>query len=70
VKYQSLIASKKVLISPPYVEPGLVKQFVKALNKENDALKYIFYVFLYLSKAKVESCNFPGPDVLEMFQSQ
>ena len=49
-------------MTPLHIKLGLVKQFVKALNK-GEALKYILNMFPYLSKAKIEGCIFIRPDV-------
>ena len=50
MKYQPLVESEKVLMFPLHIKLGFVKQFVKVLNKD-EVFKYIF---LPLSKAKIE----------------
>ena len=45
VKYQPLEESGKIFKPPLHVKRGLVRQFVKALNKEGEDFKYISTMF-------------------------
>lgn len=38
---ENLIDPKKILLPPLHIKLGMMKQFVKALNKENDSFKYL-----------------------------
>lgn len=63
-----LIDSKKVLIPPLHIKLGLMKQFVKALNKEGDCYKYLRDQFPGLSDAKIGAGVFDGPQIRKMFR--
>ena len=41
VKNIPLINQKKILLSPLHIKLGLIKQFVKALDKDGAAFKYL-----------------------------
>ena len=47
---------------------GLIKQFVKALNKDGDCFKYLRLRFLGLSDEKVNSDVFTGPDIRKLMK--
>ena len=49
---QSLVSPSKVVLPPLHIKLGLMKEFVKALNKEGNCFKYICEKFLKLSEAK------------------
>ncbi|GFV84760.1 uncharacterized protein TNCV_4297421 [Trichonephila clavipes] len=51
VERQSLVDPKKILFPPLYIKLGLMKQFVKALDKEGECFKYVnsFLVYPMLS---------------------
>lgn len=70
IKHPSLVRSEKVLMPPLHIKLGLVKQFVKALNKDGESFKHLFVLFPKLSKAKIEGGIFIGPDVRKMFNSE
>ena len=38
---ESLVARDKIILPPLHIKLGLMKQFVKALNKEGSCFKYI-----------------------------
>ena len=46
---------EKIVFSPLFIKLGLRKQFVKALNKENDYFKYLCESFPGLSEEKVKA---------------
>lgn len=49
-----LIPASKIILPPLHIKLGLVKNFVKALNKEGQALVYLMQFFPKLSDAKVK----------------
>ena len=63
VKQKSLMEPKKVLVLPLHIKLGLIKQFVKSFNPEDDTFKHIQELFLKLSEAKVKIGIFWGPKV-------
>ena len=70
VKYTPLVASENILMPPLHIKPGLVKQFVKALNKDGDAFQHIDALFPYLSDAKKKAGIFTGPQITQMLRSE
>ena len=57
------MSPSKVLLPPLHIKLGLMKQFVKALNKEGDCFKYICEKFPIVSEAKLKEGIFNGPDI-------
>ncbi|GFW17955.1 uncharacterized protein TNCV_2231361 [Trichonephila clavipes] len=55
VEGQSLVDPKKILFPPLHIKLGLMKQFVKALDKEGECFKYLCEQFPGLSDAKLKS---------------
>ena len=69
VKNIPLINPKKVLLLPLYIKLGLIKQFVKALDKNGAAFKYLQKLFPKLSEAKVKGGIFIEPQVKLILKS-
>ena len=63
------INPKKVLLPPLHIKLGLIKQFVKALDKDGAAFKYLQNRFPKLSEAKVKGGIFIGPQVKLILKS-
>lgn len=68
VKWEPLIEPTKVLMPPLHIKLGLVKQFVKALDKESAAFKYLEDLFPRLSEAKVKAGIFVGPQIKKIIE--
>ena len=61
---EPLVPQENVLLLPPHIKLGLMKNFVKALNKEGQAFKYLLqkspqisdanYMQVYLTDPKLE----------------
>lgn len=45
VKWEPLVGPPKVLMPPLHIKLGLIKQFVKALDKDSAAFKYLKDLF-------------------------
>lgn len=58
-----LVDPKKVLIPPLHVKLGIMKQFVKALNKDGRCFKYIEKTFPTKSDDKLKGGIFDGPQI-------
>ena len=69
VKQQPLVDAAKILIPPLQVKLGLIKQFVKQLDTEGEAFKYIQQLFPKLSEAKIKAGVFVGPEVKRLINS-
>ena len=58
-----LVESSKVILPPLHIKLGLMKQFVKALDKQGLCFKYISEKFPHLSAEKVKEGVFIGPQI-------
>jgi hypothetical protein len=70
VKNKSLVETHKILMPPLHIKLGLIKQFIKALDKNSTTMQYLPVLFPHFSKAKIEAGIFNGPDIRKMFLSQ
>jgi len=68
VLYSSLIPRCSILLPPLHIKLGLIKQFVKALNKEGKCFKYLCEVFPALSDAKLKEDIFVGSDIRKLMK--
>ena len=67
--WEPLVDPKNVLMPPLHIKLGQMKQFVKALNQELDACKYLLEFFPKLSEAKIKGGIFVGPQIKKIFKS-
>lgn len=61
VIHEPLVDRKDILLPPLHIKLGLMKQFVRALEKDGDCFKYIRSKFPRLSEEKVKAGIFDGP---------
>lgn len=64
----SLVPPCNILLPSLHIKLGLMRQFVKALNKEVKSFKYSCAVFPSLSDAKLEERIFIGPDIRKLMK--
>jgi hypothetical protein len=64
----SLVPREKIIFPPLHIKLGLMKQFVKALNKDGDCFKYICTAFPGLSDEKLKAGVFDGPDIRKLMK--
>ncbi|GFT87554.1 uncharacterized protein TNCV_3759921 [Trichonephila clavipes] len=69
VERQSLVDPKK-LLPPLHIKLGLMKQFVKALDKEGECFKYLCEQFPGLSDAKLKKGICVGPDIRKLLKDE
>ena len=60
---EALVSREKILLPPLHIKLGLMKQFVKALNKEGQCFRYLIKKFPKLSEAKIKEGIFDGPQI-------
>ncbi len=60
---QNLVDPKEVLLPSLHIKLGLMKQFVKALDKTGDCFRYVNEVFPHLSEGKIKEGVFVGPNI-------
>jgi hypothetical protein len=68
VKDSPLIDPKKVLLPPLHIKLGLMKNYVKALNEDSKAFKYLTEKFPQISDAKKKAGIFIGPQIRELLK--
>ena len=62
----SLVGRSKIVFLPPYVKLGIMKQFVKTLEKDGDCFKYICIKFPDLTIEKLKAGIFDGPQIRKL----
>ncbi|XP_061412718.1 uncharacterized protein LOC133345765 [Lethenteron reissneri] len=68
VKWEPLVDPQKVLMPPLHIKLGLMKQFVRAVDKESATFKYLQDFFPKLSEAKVKAGAFVGPQIKKILE--
>ena len=63
VKYTPLVEASKILLPPLHIKLGLMKNFVKAMNQDGAAFKYICNMFPVLNQAKLKEGIIVGPQI-------
>ena len=66
VKYETLVSKYKILLPPLHIKLGLIKQFVKALDKDGVTFIKLQSMFPKLSNAKIREGIFVGPQIKKM----
>ena len=51
-----------------HIKLGLIKQFVKALDRNSEAFKYLQNFFLKLSEAKINAGVFIGAQIIKILK--
>ncbi|KAI6649576.1 hypothetical protein LOD99_6742 [Oopsacas minuta] len=64
--HEPLVDPLKILLPPLHIKLGLMKQFVRALDKEGNCFKYITENFYYLSDEKRKAGIFDGPQIRQL----
>ena len=59
-----------MILPPPHFKLGLIKRFVKALNKEGVCFKYIQEKFPYMSAEKIKESVFVGPQIRKLTKDE
>lgn len=65
---KNLVDPKKIYLPPLHIKLGLMKNFVKAMNKEGSAFQYLKTKFPRLSDAKIKEGIFIGPQIRELMK--
>ena len=61
-----LVEREKIIFPPLHIKLGLMKQYVKALNKEGQCFQYLRASFPGLSEEKLKAGIFDGPQIRKM----
>ena len=65
-----LVEASKILLPPLHVTLGLMKNFIKAMNQDGPAFKYIYNKFPILSQAKLKKGIFVGPQINKLLKDK
>ena len=65
-----LVPCDKIVFPPLHIKLGLMKQFVKALDKDGDCFQYICKSFPSLSNEKLKAGMFDGPQIGQLMGYQ
>ena len=63
---EPLVDPSKVLIPPLHIKLGLMKNFVKSMDKEGEGFKHLHEKFPKLSDAKLREGIFVGPQITQL----
>ena len=69
IENEPLVDKSKILLPPLHIKIGLMKQFVKSLDKEGDTFKYLKAMFPNISDKKLEEGVFVGPQIRKAIKS-
>ena len=70
IKNIPLVNREKILLPPLHIKLGLMKQFVKALDKEGECFKYLCTKFPRLTYEKIKPGIFDGPQIRLLVKDQ
>ena len=65
---QPSVPTERIVLPPLHIKLGLIKQFVKALDKESPCFKFIVKKLSKLSAAKLEAGVLDGPQIRRLIQ--
>lgn len=68
VKFDPLVEPVKIILPPPHIKLGLIKNFVKCLNRDGPALQFLKQKFPKLSETKIKEGVFVGPDIKKLIE--
>ncbi|GBM44978.1 hypothetical protein AVEN_223060-1 [Araneus ventricosus] len=66
VKYTPLVEAENILFLSLHIKLGLIKNFVKAMNKEGGGFKHLRGRFPQLSVAKLKEGTFVGTQIRKL----
>lgn len=70
VLHHPLAPQNKIILPPLHIKLGLMKNFVKAMNRESVAFQYIREKFPKVSDAKIKEGVFNGPQIREIMKDK
>ena len=70
IKNIPLVNKEKILLPPLHIKLGLMKQFVKALDKEGECFKYLCTKFPRLTYEKIKAAIFDGSQIRLLVKDQ
>lgn len=71
VQHDPLVDPHKIFLPPLHIKLGLMKNFVKAMGKnDSDGFRYLVEKFPKISAAKLKEGIFVGPQIREVFKDE
>ena len=70
IRNESLVPPDKVILPLLHIKLGLMKQYVKSLDKGKECFKYIFQKFSFLSYEKIKAGVFDGPKIRRLLKDK
>lgn len=67
---EPLVDKDRIILPPLHIKLGLMKQFVKAINKEGSCFHYICKTFPGLSMEKLKGGIFDGPQIRKLINDR
>ena len=67
---KALVSRDKIIFPTLYIKLGLIKEFVKALDKEGQCFRYLRSLFAGLSKEKLKAGIFDSPQIRKMINDE
>ena len=68
VKWDPLIDPSRILMPSLHIKLGLIKQFVKALDRNSEPFKYLQNFFSKFFEAKIKADVFIGPQIRKILK--
>ena len=68
VMHMPPVESNKIVLPPLHIKLGLMKNFVKAIDRDGPAFRYLHEKFHTLGKAKIKEGIFIGPQIRELLK--
>ena len=69
VQHPPLVESSKILLPPLHIKLGLIKNFVKAMDKAGAGFTYLTRKFPRISDAKIKEGVFIGPRIRQLLEN-
>lgn len=69
VIHEPLVKPEKIIPPPLHIKLGLIKNFVRALDKDGEPFKALQEIFPQLSTAKITAGVFDGPQIRTLFKN-
>ena len=70
IRNESLVPPDKVILPPLDIKLGLMKQYVKSLDKRGECFKYICPKFSFLTYKKIKAGVFDGPKIRQLLKDK
>jgi len=65
-----LVLPGKIFLPPLHIKLGLMKNFMKGMDKTGHGVEYLRNKFPNVSDAKIKECIFVGPQIRELMQDK